>query len=292
MPAKPGKRKLTLRRAVDDGFTYLALTVVSLIFLLPCLWLILASLSKSGSLYEIHGFFPAEYSLKTFVDLFTDDVNGLYPYRQWFINTLYVASMSCVFGTVLVILTGYVMSRFRFKGRNAIKNLTLVLGMFPGFMSMIAIYHFLKAMGLDQTLLALILVYSGGAAMNYYIAKGFFDTIPKSLDEAAILDGATRSVVFWKIILPNSRPIVANIAINAFIAPWVDFIFVSVIMKDNYDNYTVAKGLYTMVDKANIYRYYTVFCAGAVVVAVPIVLLFIRLQKYYVAGVAAGSVKG
>lgn len=106
------------------------------------------------------------------------------------------------------------------------------------------------------------------------------------------MDGATRSVVFWKIILPNSRPIVANIAINAFIAPWVDFIFVSVIMKDNYDNYTVAKGLYTMVDKANIYRYYTVFCAGAVVVAVPIVLLFIRLQKYYVAGVAAGSVKG
>ena len=149
-------------------------------------------------------------------------------------------------------------------------NVSLVLGMFPGFMSMIAIYHFLKAMGLDQTLLALILVYSGGAAMNYYIAKGFFDTIPKSLDEAAILDGATRSVVFWKLA----------------------FIFVSVIMQDNYDNYTVAKGLYTMVDKANIYRYYTVFCAGAVVVAVPIVLLFIRLQKYYVAGVAAGSVKG
>ena len=142
------------------------------------------------------------------------------------------------------------------------------------------------------TLLALILVYSGGAALNYYIAKGFFDTIPKSLDEAAMLDGATQHIIFWKIILPNSKPIVANIAINAFIAPWVDFIFVSVIMKDNYNNYTVAKGLYTMVDKANIFEYYTAFCAGAVLISIPIVLVFIRLQKYYVGGVTAGSSKG
>lgn len=116
--------------------------------------------------------------------------------------------------------------------------------------------------------------------------------VPKSLDEAATLDGASRHTIFWKIILPNSKPIVVNTAINAFIAPWVDFIFVSVIMKDNYNNYTVAKGLYTMVDKANIYQYYTVFCAGSVVVAIPIVLLFIRLQKYYVAGVTGGATKG
>lgn len=172
MPAKPGKQKLTLRRAVDDGFTYLALTVVSLIFLLPCLWLILASLSKSGSLYEIHGFFPTEYSLQTFIDLFTDDVNGLYPYRQWFINTLYVASMSCVFGTVLVILTGYVMSRFRFKGRNAVKNLTLVLGMFPGFMGMTAIYIIMAQLGLLNRLEALIFLYAGHRADGVSGAEG------------------------------------------------------------------------------------------------------------------------
>lgn len=171
-------------------------------------------------------------------------------------------------------------------------NISLVLGMFPGFMSMIAIYHFMKSIGLDQTLLALILVYSGGAALNYYIAKGFFDTIPISLDEAARLDGASRHVIFWKIILPNSKPIVVNTAINAFIAPWVDFIFVSVIMKDNYDKYTVAKGLFTMVDKANIFEYYTSFCAAAVLVSIPIVLLFIKLQKYYVSGVTAGASKG
>ena len=222
--------------------------------------------------------------------LFTD--TSLFNFPRWFLNTLFVASVCCVITTVLTLMVAYVYSRLRFQARKPLMNISLILGMFPGFMSMIAIYHFMKAVGLDQTLLALILVYSGSAGLNYYIAKGFFDTLPRSLDEAATLDGATRHTIFWKIILPNAKPIVANTAINAFIAPWVDFIFVSVIMKDNYNNYTVAKGLYTMVDKANIYEYYTVFCAGAVVVAVPIVLLFIRLQKYYVAGVAAGASKG
>lgn len=270
-------------------FLHTLLAVLSLLWLLPVAWLLLSSFRAEPGAYTSY-LLPKSYTLDNYVRLFTD--TALFNFPRWFLNTLFVACCSCLITTVLSLMVAYVYSRLRFPSRRKLMNVSLVLGMFPGFMSMIAIYHFLKDMGLDQTLLALILVYSGGAAMNYYIAKGFFDTIPKSLDEAAILDGATRSVVFWKIILPNSRPIVANIAINAFIAPWVDFIFVSVIMKDNYDNYTVAKGLYTMVDKANIYRYYTVFCAGAVVVAVPIVLLFIRLQKYYVAGVAAGSVKG
>ena len=132
------RKKYTLRRFADDAFTYTTLIIVSLIFVFPCLWLVLASFSKSGSLYDMRGFFPAEYSAQTFVDLFTDDVNGLYPYKKWFMNTLYVSSMSCIFGTILVILTGYVMSKFNFKGRNGVKKLTLVLGMFPGFMGMTA----------------------------------------------------------------------------------------------------------------------------------------------------------
>ena len=189
-------------------------------------------------------------------------------------------------------MVAYVYSRLRFPSRRFLMNASLVLGMFPGFMSIIAIYHFMKAVHLDQTLAALVLVYSGGAALNYYIAKGFFDTLPRSLDEAAILDGASNHTIFWKIILPNAKPIIATTAINAFINPIVDYIFVSVIMKDNYNNFTVSKGLYTMVDKTNIYAYYTAFCAGGVLVAIPVVLLFIRLQKYYVAGVVGGSVKG
>ena len=207
-------------------------------------------------------------------------------------RSLLVAGLSCLFTTILTLMVAYVYSRLRFPSRRFLMNASLVLGMFPGFMSIIAIYHFMKAVHLDQTLAALVLVYSGGAALNYYIAKGFFDTLPRSLDEAAILDGASNHTIFWKIILPNAKPIIATTAINAFINPIVDYIFVSVIMKDNYNNFTVSKGLYTMVDKTNIYAYYTAFCAGGVLVAIPVVLLFIRLQKYYVAGVVGGSVKG
>lgn len=164
--------------------------------------------------------------------------------------------------------------------------------MFPGFMSMIAIYFLLKAMGLAQSLISLVLVYSGGAGLSYFIAKGFFDTIPKSLDEAAMLDGASQNQVFWRIILPLSKPIVIYTALMAFMVPWVDFIFVSVIMKDNYNNYTIALGLYQMLTRENIYQYFTQFCAGAVIISIPITFLFLKMQKYYVSGVTAGGVKG
>jgi arabinogalactan oligomer/maltooligosaccharide transport system permease protein len=265
------------------------LTVLAIIWLVPVFWLLLSSFRAEKGAYTSN-LWPQKFTFDNYIRLFTD--TRLFNFPRWFMNTLFVATCSCIITTILTLMVAYVYSRLRFRSRKGLMNISLVLGMFPGFMSMIAIYHFMKAIGLDQTLLALILVYSGGAALNYYIAKGFFDTIPKSLDEAARIDGANRHVIFWKIILPNSKPIVVNTAINAFIAPWVDFIFVSVIMKDNYNNYTVAKGLYTMVDKANIYQYYTVFCAGSVVVAIPIVLLFIRLQKYYVAGVTGGATKG
>lgn len=171
---KPHRRGLTLRRAVDNTLTYTALVTMSFVFLFPCLWLILASFSKSGSLYDTRGFFPASYSLQTFAALFTDDVNGLYPYKRWFFNTLYVASMSCVLGTVLVILTGYVMSRFRFKGRDGIKRLTLVLGMFPGFMGMTAIYIIMAQLGLLNRLEALIFLYAGTAPDGLSGAEGVF----------------------------------------------------------------------------------------------------------------------
>lgn len=265
------------------------LLVLSVLWMTPVFWLLISSFRKEKGAYTPY-LWPKAFTFDNYTRLFTE--TELFNFPRWFLNTLFVAVCCCVITTILTLMVAYVYSRLRFPSRRFLMNVSLILGMFPGFMSMIAIYHFMKAIGLDQTLFALILVYSGGAALNYYIAKGFFDTIPKSLDEAATLDGASKNTIFWKIILPNSKPIVVNTAINAFIAPWVDFIFVSVIMKDNYNNYTVAKGLYTMVDKANIYEYYTVFCAGSVVVAIPIVLLFLRLQKYYVAGVTGGATKG
>lgn len=273
------------KRAIAAHITLLLLAIL---WMLPVAWLVISSLRAEPGAYTSY-ILPKGWTLRNYLRLFTE--TSLFNFPRWLANTLFVASISCLITTILTLMVAYTYSRLRFKMRRALMNVSLVLGMFPGFMSMIAIYHFMKAIGLNQSLAALIMVYSGGSALGYYIAKGFFDTIPLSLDEAATLDGASRHTIFWRIILPNAKPIVATTAINAFIAPWVDFIFVSVIMKDNYANYTVAKGLYAMVDKANIYQYYTRFCAGAVLVSIPIVLLFIRLQKFYVAGVTGGAVK-
>ena len=277
------------RRLISSVALNGLIAFLAILWLVPVFWLLISSFRAEQGAYTSY-LWPKAFTFNNYIRLFTD--RRLFDFPRWFGNTMLVAGCSCVITTILTLMVAYVYSRLRFRSRRFLMNASLVLGMFPGFMSIIATYHFMKAVNLDQTLLALILVYSGGAALNYYIAKGYFDTIPKSLDEAAILDGASNSTIFWKIILPNSKPVVATTAINAFINPIVDFIFVSVIMKDNYSNFTVAKGLYTMVDKTNIYEYYTVFCAGAVVVAIPVVLLFIRMQKFYVAGVVGGSVKG
>ena len=275
-----------LRKRASAVALNVFIAALAILWLVPVFWLVLSSFRAEQGAYTPY-LWPKGFTVDNYIRLFTN--RKLFDFPRWFGNTLLVAGCSCAITTILTLMVAYVYSRLRFP---SLMNASLVLGMFPGFMSIIAIYHFMKAVNLDQTLLALILVYSGGAALNYYIAKGYFDTIPKSLDEAAILDGASNSTIFWKIILPNSKPVIATTAINAFINPIVDYIFVSVIMKDNYNNFTVSKGLYTMVDKTNIYEYYTVFCAGAVIVAIPVVLLFIRMQKYYVAGVVGGSVKG
>lgn len=273
-------------RAFDDVHTYLVLIAVSAVFVFPCLWLILASLSKSGSLYDFKGFFPSEYSLDTFKTLFTDDVNGLYPYKTWFMNTLYVASCSCVLGTVLVILTGYVMSRFRFKGRNAVKQTTLVLGMFPGFMGMTAIYIIMNQLGLVNRLEALIFLYAGTAPMGYLVQKGYFDTIPFAMHEAARIDGASNLKIFTKITLPLSKPMIVYTALMQFAWPWSDVLLPKLLLK-NRTNWTVAVGLFSMGED-----YFARFAAGSVFIAVPIVILYFCLVKYIVGGLTAGAVKG
>lgn len=277
------------RERISNSIIYTILSVLSVVWLLPIAWLLMTSLREEPGAYTTY-IIPKGWTLSNYTKIFTD--TELFNFPRWFMNTLFVACVSCVITTLLTLMVAYTYSRLRFKSRKGLMNMSLVLGMFPGFMAMIAIYHFMKLLGLDQSLAALIMVYSGGAALKYYVAKGFFDTIPHSLDEAALIDGATRNDVFFKIILPNSMPIVTYTAIEAFIAPWVDFIFVSVIMKDNYNNYTVAMGLYKMLERENIYNYFTQFCAGAVLVALPITLLFIKIQKFYVGGVVGGAVKG
>ena len=175
-------------------------------------------------------------------------------------------------------------------------NIMLILGMFPGFMSMSAVYFLLKILLPNnyQSLLSLIIVYSAGAALSYYIAKGFFDTVPKSLDEAARIDGASRFRTFFKIILPLSKSIIIYTILISFISPWCDYIFVSFIMSGVPDTgmYTVSLGMYKWLEREQIQQYFTTFCAAAVIVATPITALFMWLQKYYVEGVTGGAVKG
>ncbi len=269
---------------MKKGITYLILTAVAFIFLFPCLWLILASFSKSGSIYSFDGFFPTEYSLDTFKKLFTDTT--LYNYPKWFFNTLYIAAGSCVLGTFLTILTAYTMSRFEFRMRKPMMKTTMVLGMFPSFMSMTAVYLLMTQFGLINQRWGLILIYAAGAPMGYLTQKGFFDTIPKAIDEAAKIDGATSFQIFTKINLPLSKPIIVYTALTSFTWPWSDFILPKLLLKEK-DFYTVAVGLMSL-DETEFAR----FAAGSVFIAVPIVILYFFLVKDMVNGMASGAVKG
>ncbi len=273
----------------ENFFVYILLSILSFIWILPIVWLIMHSFRGDPHAFPNY-VVPKTWTLDNYVNLLTD--TSLFNFPRWFLNTLFVAVITCAMSTVGILGTSYAFSRLRFKMRKPMMNVILILGMFPGFMSMIAVYHILKFAGLGQTLWALILVYSGGSIMGYYIAKGFFDTIPKAIDESAIIDGATRNDIFWKITLPLSKPIIVYTVLTSFLAPWVDFVFVSIIMRDSYKNYTVALGLFEMLKRENIDKYFTQFCAGAVLIAIPITILFIFMQKYYVEGVTGGSVKG
>lgn len=283
------KRMKKNNSKLANGLIYALLIILGIIWVLPLIWLLLISFREEPGAFTTY-IMPKGYTLNNYIKLFTE--TELFNYPRWYMNTFIVAIFSCAVSSMFILAISYTLSRLRFKMRRPMMNIALVLGMFPGFMSMIAIYHILKAIGLGQSLFSLVLVYSGGAGLQYYIAKGFFDTIPRALDEAAMLDGASKNMIFWKITLPMSKPIITYTVLMAFMAPWVDFIFASVIMKDNYQNYTIALGLFQMLTRENLYKYFTQFCAGAVLIAIPIMILFIKMQKYYVEGVTGGSVKG
>ncbi len=282
-------RKMSTERKITNIFVYVFLSVLALIWILPILWVILTSFREESGSFTPY-FLPQGYTIKNYINLLTDKTTFNFP--RWFMNTLLVSVVTCVISTFFVLSVSYTMSRLRFRLRKPLMNVALILGMFPGFMSMIAVYYVLKAFGIEQSLLALILVYSAGTGLGFYVAKGFFDTVPRALDEAAMIDGATRGRIFWKITLPMSKPIIIYTLLTSFTAPWVDYIFASVIMGDNYENYTVALGLFKMLEKEFIHNYYTQFAAGAVIVSIPIAILFISTQKFYVGGVTGGSVKG
>ena len=277
------KKKYSVSTILDTTVTYVILIAISLIFLFPVLWLVLASFSKSGSIYDLDGFLPTEYSLKGYRELFTD--TAMYDYPNWLKNTLFVASCSAIIGTILVILTAYVMSRFRFKMRKPIMKATLVLSMFPSFMGMTAVYLIMVNFNLVNRLWGLILIYSAGAPMGYLVQKGYFDSVSSSIYEAARIDGASNSRIFAQITLPLSKPILVYTMLTQFAWPWSDFILPKLLLKDK-NLWTVAIGLMSLDDTR-----FTRFAAGSIFIGVPIIILYFCLSKFLVDGLSAGAVK-
>ena len=287
------------KRMITNAACYVLLTILSIIWVLPILFVILTSFREEGGSYKTY-IWPKGFTLNNYKELImgvNSKISGgtNIDFTRWFFNTLVIAIFSTLLSAFFVLCVSYVMSRLHFKMRKNFMNIAMILGMFPGFMSMIAVYYILKGLGLLETgalkQLSLILVYSGGAGLGFYMAKGFFDTISRSIDEAAYIDGATKWDTFIKITIPLSKPIITYTLLTSFMGPWVDYIFAKVIMGNDTKYYTIAIGLWTMLEKEYVDYYYTQFYAGCVLISIPIALVFLLSQRCYVEGVA-GAVKG
>ena len=287
--AAPVKRHMGLRasRNLSNTLIYILLVSISIIWLIPFMCILLQSF-RVESTWQVGYIIPQKWGFDNYVKLFDTD------FVRWYSNTFIAALVCSVLQTVIVLCMSYTLSRFRFKMRKNLMRFMLILGMFPGMLTMIILYRVLADLGLTQqnALPGLILVYIASSGMGYYVSKGFFDTIPKSLDEAARVDGATRFQVLKKIILPLSKPIVIYTILTAFMGPWGDYVFAQYVSFGTSAGKNVAVGLYGWLTKDQISKFYTMFCAGGVLVAIPVAVLFMCLQKYYVEGVTGGAVKG
>ncbi len=283
-----------LKNGVVNTLIYILLIVISIVWVFPFVYLVVSSL-RGESTSIVQYFFPQKWSLDNYIWLFTGKDSY---FVNWYVNTLIISLVVAVVNTFITLLTAYALSRMRFKGRKALMKFMLVLGMFPGFLSMICIYYLLNTLGLvasSTSIFGLMLVYTSGSMMGYMVAKGFFDTIPKSLDEAAMIDGASRGKIFWSITLPLSKPIIIQTLLSAFVGPWGDYMMASYIVGGSKgpQYQTVAVGLQSWIASQSMYsKHFTHFCAGGVVVSIIPIVLFFVMQRFYVEGVTGGSVKG
>ena len=271
--------------------TYVFLGILCVIWLLPFFWLLMQSF-RAGRGQFISSFLPKEYTLDNYKALFTEFEVMNFP--RMFLNTLIIACCSCLISTAFVLFVSYCTSRLKWNLRKPYMNMAMILNLFPGFMTMVAVYFILKALGLTEgnwIPVSLIIVFSAGAGTGFFVMKGYMDTIPKALDEAACLDGATRFQTFTKITLPLCKPMIVYQLITAFMGPWVDFVFAKVIVRTESKFFTVSIGLWSMLEKEYVDVWFVRFCAGAVLISIPIAILFIITQKFYKEAMS-GSVKG
>lgn len=279
-------------RMLNSFFRHSFLALLAAFWLIPIVWLILNSFNEA-SFMNFRRFVPESFSLEPYRLLLFDMENPAARFPVWFMNTLQIAIFSALIASIFVLMVSYAMSRMRFKGRRSLMSFGVILGLFPGFLSMIAVYFIMRELGLTNNHWGLVLIYSGSSGLGYLIAKGFFDTISEALSESARLDGANEMQVFARIILPLSRPIIVYTVISAFLVPWMDFIFASIMLPSrDVTDWTVAIGLFRMLQRELLASHFARFCAGGVLVAIPISVLFVIMQKFYVEGVTSGATKG
>ncbi len=291
--ASKKQSSMKTKRAISNTIVYIILILMAIIWLTPFVMIVLESF-RCETTMQVGYVIPKQWGLDNYRWLFNNGSSN-YNFPKWYLNTFIIALFVSVINTFMVLCMSYTLSRMRFKSRKFLMNFMLVIGMFPGFLSMIILYKVLSNFGLTGAgaVPGLILVYTASSAMGYYVSKGFFDTIPMSLDEAARVDGATRAQVLFKITLPMAKPIIIYTVLTAFMSPWGDFMFANYIAHNTSDGMNVAVGLNNMIgSSASLAANYTRFCAGGVLVAIPVTILFMCLQKYYVEGVTGGAVKG
>lgn len=280
-----------MKKTVNSILRHVFLLFLAVIWLVPILWLFVTSFSGYKGINTSH-FFPETWTLDNYAQLLLRS-DSIVQYNRWFLNTLIIAIFTSLISSILVLMVSYTMSKLRFPGRKQLMSFSIILNMFPGVLSMIAIYFILKSIGLTNSHVGMVIVYSAGAGLGFLICKGFMDTISVSLSEAARLEGASEAKIFWKIIIPLSKPIIVYTVISSFLVPWGDFVFAKLMLNSGIaTDWTVAIGLFNMLNKSMINKYFSVFCAGGVVVSIPISILFIIMQKFYVEGITGGSVKG
>ncbi len=280
-----------MKKTVDFIIRHAVLLILAVIWLIPIVWLVVTSFSGYRGINTSH-FFPETWSLNNYRALFLEP-DSVVQYSAWFKNTFIIAIFTCIISTIFVLMVSYTMSCMRFKGRKALMSFGIILNMFPGVLSMIAVYFVMKSIGLTNSHLGMIIVYSAASGLGYLITKGFMDTISVSLREAARLEGASEATIFMRIIIPLSKPIIVYTVINSFLVPWGDFVLAKLMLNSGIStDWTIAIGLYNMLNKSLVNKYFSIFCAGGVIVSIPISILFVLMQKFYVEGVTGGSVKG
>ena len=280
------------KKLITDIAVHVFLTIVAVVWLIPFIWLVAHSFRAESTGLFTPNFFPEKYTIMNYVKLFTETDSMNFP--RTFMNTFFIACCACVISTFSVLAVSYSLSRVKWKLRKSYMDMGMVINLFPGFMGMVAVYFLLKAMGLtegNKLPLALLICYTSGAGVGFHIMKGYMDTIPKALDEAAYLDGATKWETFTQITLPLCKPMIVYQIITSFMGPWMDFMFAKVIAGAKSQYWTVSVGLFNMLEKEYVEVWFVRFCAGAVLVSIPISILYLLTQKCYQEAMG-GAVKG